>query len=66
MKKKRKKNKPTKHQMTTMLLRVPLNVKCQFKAHCSRRGRTMTEVVIEAMRLAYRVDKRIRRKKGKD
>lgn len=64
--KKKKERKAVVHQKTTMLIEVPINVKCQFKAHCARRGKSMTEVLVRKMRLYYRVDKRIRKKKGKE
>ncbi len=66
MKYKKKKKEDWKvpvSRKTTMLIEVPINVKCQFKAHCARRGKSMTEVLVEMMRLYYKVDKRIRKKK---
>ncbi len=60
---KKKQRKPIRFQKAVMFFNVPINVKCQFKAYCSRRGRSMTEMIIQMMQLAYRQDKRAIKKK---
>jgi len=41
--------KRRKHNKTTTIFNLRTDVKCQFKAWCAERGRTMTKVVEEMM-----------------
>jgi len=42
-------------ELTFLYLKsVPLDVKLQFKAWCSRRGKTMTDTIVEMMRKQLR------------
>ena len=38
-----------KSRKTTVIFRINSNVKCQFKAWCAARNKTMTEVVEQMM-----------------
>jgi hypothetical protein len=42
------KRKKRKNTVTTML-EIQMDIKCQFKAYCARRGKTMTETIEEMM-----------------
>lgn len=39
-----------KRKATLYITNLPVDVKSQFKAHCARRGKTMTEMITEMMK----------------
>lgn len=43
-----KRGRRRKHKTKTFL-ELNTDIKCQFKAHCAQRGKTMTEVLEEMM-----------------
>lgn len=46
-----------KRTATLYVKNLPVDVKCQFKAHCAKRGKSMVEVVEEMMRAKIKKDK---------
>jgi hypothetical protein len=53
--------KPKKDQRTsTLFIRyIPVEVKLFFKAHCAKRGKTMSQVVIKFMKDSVRTDQEV-------